>query len=89
MADYDNRDRGALFKNDKRGNDKAPDYTGNYTTPDNQTRRIAAWITTSKAGQTYLALKMSDPQPRQQPAQETQQPQQQQPQQDYLDDIPF
>lgn len=61
MKDFDNRDTGALFKNDKRGNEKAPDYTGEYTTQDGQQkRRIAAWIRKSKKGETYMSLKFSD-----------------------------
>lgn len=28
MSEYDNTNRGALFRNDKDGNEKRPDYTG-------------------------------------------------------------
>lgn len=66
MADnstqYDNGMRGALFANDKRGNDKAPDYTGNCEIV-GQKYRLAGWIQTSKGGQTYLSLKVSIPEP--------------------------
>ena len=65
MSEYDNRDSGALFKNDKRGNEKAPDYTGEYTTPEGQKRRIAAWLRESKSGKKYMALKFSDMQQQQ------------------------
>ncbi len=65
MKDFDNRDTGALFKNDKRS-EKAPDYTGEYTTQDGQKkRRIAAWIRESKSGKTYMSLKFSDMQAKQ------------------------
>ncbi len=29
MSNYDNTNSGVLFKNDKKGNEKAPDYKGN------------------------------------------------------------
>ena len=41
---YDNKDSGALWKHEKRGNEKAPDYSGKYTTPEGKERRIAAWL---------------------------------------------
>ena len=60
MKDFDNRDTGALFKNQNKTQDKQPDYTGEYTTQDGQKRRIAAWIRESKSGKTYMSLKFSD-----------------------------
>lgn len=86
MPNYDNRDTGALFKNDKRGNDRAPDYTGDYTTPDGQKRRVAAWLKKSDKVGTYLSLKFSDMRERQ----PTEQPKDHvDPVQDGFDDIPF
>ncbi len=60
MTEYDNKDTGALFKNDKKGNDKAPDYTGDIYMQDNKKRRIAAWLKTSAGGKNYMSLKVSD-----------------------------
>jgi hypothetical protein len=65
MTEYDNRDSGALFKNDKRGNEKAPDYTGEYTDQDGKKRRVAAWVRKSKKGVSYMSLKFSDMQQQQ------------------------
>lgn len=84
--EYDNRDSGALFKNDKRGNEKAPDYTGEYTTPEGVKRRLAAWIRESKSGKTYMSLKFSDMTSQAPP--ETQPMSQGQPDTGF-DDIPF
>ena len=42
--DYDNTDTGALFKNDKEGNENRPDYTGNIHDANGKKRRIAAWL---------------------------------------------
>jgi len=60
MSDYDESDKGVLFKNDKRGNDKAPDYRGkgNYGGKDFD---ISAWINESKSGMKYMALKLQKP----------------------------
>ena len=61
MSNYEQRpDSGVLFKNDKKGNEKAPDYTGDYTTQDGNKRRIAAWIKESKIGGKYMSLSFSD-----------------------------
>jgi uncharacterized protein (DUF736 family) len=60
MNDYNNTDTGALFKNDKKGNEKAPDYTGDIYDADGKKRRIAAWLKKSKAGQTYMSLKVEN-----------------------------
>ena len=57
MADYDNTNTGALFKNDKDGNDKRPDYRGQGNV-DGVEVWISAWISTSKKdGSKYMSLK--------------------------------
>lgn len=52
---YDRTNTGALFKNDKQGNEKRPDYTGtvNVNGTDFQ---LSAWIKSSKAGTKYMSL---------------------------------
>ena len=50
--------QGSLFKNDKRGNEKAPDYTGNILI-EGIKKRIAAWVKDGKNGK-YLSLKISE-----------------------------
>ena len=86
--EYDNRDSGALFKNDKRGNDKAPDYTGEYTTPEGKKRRVAAWIRKSKGGKTYMSLRFSDMVKKDSPPDDFGATEDSQPEMQY-DDIPF
>ena len=51
---------GALFKNDKKGNDKAPDYKGKVMVSGEE-MEIAAWVTQSKKGTTYMSVKVSEP----------------------------
>jgi len=46
---------GTLFPNDKQGNDNAPDFTGPI-----HMRRVAAWRKTSKNGQPYMSMSISD-----------------------------
>lgn len=54
---------GALFSNDKRGNDKAPDYNGKI---DDTNLRLSAWITDinsgERAGQQFLSVAVSQQQ---------------------------
>lgn len=52
-------DTATLFKNDRKETDTQPDYTGKIK-QNGKERRLAAWITKSKAGQTYMSLKVSD-----------------------------
>lgn len=56
MSEYDNNNSGALFKHDKEGNDKRPDYKGKSEVAGVQ-YYISAWIRQSKAGKTYMSLK--------------------------------
>lgn len=58
MSDYDNTNRGALFKNDKEGgNPKWPDYRGSLNV-NGQEFWLDAWISKSKKGATYMSLKV-------------------------------
>lgn len=56
---YDDRNTGVLFKNDKKGNDKAPDYTGSFTNENNEKMDLAAWIRDGKKGK-FLSVKVSE-----------------------------
>jgi hypothetical protein len=49
MAEYDNTNTFALFKNDKGDNPKRPDYTGNANV-DGIEFRISGWIRESAKG---------------------------------------
>ena len=48
MAEYDNKNTFVLFKNDKQGNDKRPDYSGTIVLEDGTEKQLAAWIRESK-----------------------------------------
>lgn len=61
MPEYDNELQGALFKNDKKQNDKHPDYKGQCEIT-GQKLWISAWINTSKSGQKYMKLQFEYPQ---------------------------
>jgi hypothetical protein len=81
LSDYDNTNRFVLFKNDKQGNEKRPDYTG--TIDINGTEyRLSAWIKESKNGNKFMSGAVGEASPSQQQA-----PQQQAPQ--FEDDVPF
>ena len=59
MSDYDNTDRGAMFPNKyKEDGDKRPDHTGNLDVGGKEFK-IAAWQSTSKAGNSYLSIKIT------------------------------
>lgn len=62
-----NPNSGSLFKNTKKNAPNQPDYEGSALI-DGVTKRIAAWIKTSKNGTTYMSLAFSEPQPVQQAA---------------------
>ena len=88
MTEYDNTDTGALFKSDKKGNEKAPDYTGDIYDANGKKRRIAAWLRKSGSGMTYMSLKIEDVR-ESHPNQTGGQPVHQEPVDDGFDDIPF
>lgn len=56
MPEYDNKNRGVLFKNKDKQTDKHPDYTGSYTDGNGNEFWLSAWIKKSKAGETFMSL---------------------------------
>jgi hypothetical protein len=52
---FDPTNRGALFKNDKKGNPARPDYTGDCNV-EGVEYRLSAWTKQSKGGLGYLSL---------------------------------
>jgi uncharacterized protein (DUF736 family) len=52
---YDNRNTGALFKNDDKESEKHPDYRGTINVDDSEFW-LSAWIKTSKKGAKYMSL---------------------------------
>jgi len=83
---YDNTDRGALFKNDKKTKPTQPDYTGRINVK-GVDQRVSGWIETSQKGLKYLSLRCEDPLPPQELRQNDEQPAQAD--QPLDDDIPF
>jgi hypothetical protein len=62
--EYDNTNRGALFKELDKQSDKHPDYTGKINV-DGKELRLAAWIKDGKSGK-FMSLSVSEfkaPQP--------------------------
>jgi uncharacterized protein (DUF736 family) len=53
--EYDNSNRGSIFKNDKKEEEKHPDMTGSLNV-DGTDYWISAWKKTSKAGTGFLSL---------------------------------
>jgi len=57
---------GTMYENDKALNEKSPDFSGPITLGGQDKRRIAAWKTVSKDGNTkFLSCRIGDSTPRQ------------------------
>jgi len=59
MSNYDNTNSGVLFKNDKKGNEKAPDYKGKVNV-NGKELEIAGWVREGKSGK-FISIKISEP----------------------------
>lgn len=80
---------GALFKNGRKETDKHPDYWGEIAV-DGQDYSIAAWLTKSKKGTTYMSLRLTKKdEARQQGMQQARQAVQSNFIDDKLEDVPF
>lgn len=55
MSNYDNTNSGALFKNDKDGNESRPDYKGSINVG-GVDYWISSWLKTSKKGTKFMSL---------------------------------
>lgn len=64
MNEYDNTDRGALFRNDKKETDNHPDYKGSVNAG-GVDYWVSGWIKESKAGAKYLSLSVKAKEPAQ------------------------
>ena len=62
MTEYDNTNRGAIFKNNDKTADNQPDYTGKINV-DGVEKRIALWIRESSKGTKYMSAAISDKMP--------------------------
>ena len=57
--DYDNTNRGTLFKAKEKKSEKSPDYTGTINV-NGVEMRLSAWLKESKAGMKYFSLAVSE-----------------------------
>lgn len=67
MSEYDNTNRGALFKNDRKEKETQPDYKGSLNVG-GMDYWVSAWISTSKAGAKYMSLAVNPKEEQQAPA---------------------
>ena len=58
--EYDNTNRGVLFKNSRKEKDTHPDYTGQINVA-GTLYNISAWSNKSKSGKSYYGLQVSIP----------------------------
>jgi hypothetical protein len=54
--EYDNTNRGVLFKNDRKEKENQPDYKGSYSDANGQDFWLSAWIKKDKNGNTFMSL---------------------------------
>jgi hypothetical protein len=52
---------GSLFKNDRKEEDRHPDYNGKILLPDGTEHYLNAWIKTSAKGSKYMSLSIGKP----------------------------
>ena len=60
MTQYDNTNRGALFKVDNKESDRHPDYTGTVNI-EGRDFRLSGWIKEKKEGGKFLSLSVQQP----------------------------
>ncbi len=58
MSNYDNTNSGVLFKNDKKGNEKAPDYKGKVNI-EGKEKELLDWMRANGVGKVILRLNRS------------------------------
>lgn len=58
--EYDNTNRGVIFKNEKKASDKHPDYQGTINV-DGKDKAISLWVKDSKAGKKFFSVAISEP----------------------------
>ena len=54
--EYDNTNRGVLFKNNEKSKETDPDYKGSYMNADGADHWLNAWLAKDKNGNTYMRL---------------------------------
>jgi hypothetical protein len=82
MTDYDDTNRGALFRNDKKESDRHPDYKGSLNVGGTE-YWISAWLKEAKSGTKYMSLAVTAKEAKTEPETKPQ------PQGGFDDDVPF
>ena len=77
---YDNTNKGALFRNKDKKSEKHPDYRGSINVAEDE-YWLSAWLQKSKAGETYMSLSVTP--------KEASKSVEEEPQESFNDDIPF
>ena len=81
--EYDNNNRGSLFKNDRKDDAKFPDYKGSINV-DGTEYWLSAWIKVSKDGAKFMSLSVKNKN-----ADASLQPKKKVKQEEFEDDVPF
>jgi uncharacterized protein (DUF736 family) len=82
QGNYDNSNRGALFKNKDKRSENDPDYRGSINVAEDE-YWLSAWLKTSKAGEKYMSLSVQPKTPKQTA------PKVESKSDDFDDDLPF
>lgn len=70
MANFERKpNTGAIFKNDKKTNEKQPDYRGTIDV-DGKEKEVALWVRESKNGKKFFSVSVIDPYERKNPFKE-------------------
>lgn len=59
MTEYDNTNRGALFKNQRKESENHPDYTGSINVNGND-YWLSAWVKKDRNDKTYMSLSVKE-----------------------------
>jgi uncharacterized protein (DUF736 family) len=62
MANYELKpSQGSIFKNEKKTQEKQPDYNGEIKTPSGELLKISMWVKTANSGKKYFSCSIQTP----------------------------